>query len=69
MNKAIKNAKGRIFNFESVFLHMDWDIKEAMRADKTKRTEQVFFNVYCKRHTEKYNEVFEFDKYRPRIKL
>jgi hypothetical protein len=69
MTKTIKNAKGRVFDFEAVFKHMDWDIKDEMLNDKTKRTNQVFFNVYCKRHTDKYNEVFEFNKYRPKIKL
>lgn len=69
MTNTIKNEANRRFEFVAVFKHMDWDIKTAMENDDIERTNQQFFDMYCRKHTDKYGEIFEFNKRNPKVTL
>ena len=53
--KTIKDYNGNKIDFEAAVMLMDDEIREQIHA-KGIEDEQEFYNAYCEKHYEKYNE-------------
>ena len=56
--KTIKDYNGNNIDFEAAVMLMDDEIREQLHGIGIE-DEQEFYNVYCEKHYEKYNEEFE----------
>ena len=56
--KTIKDYNGNKIDFEAAVMLMDDEIREQLHG-KGIEDEQEFYNAYCEKHYEKYNEEFE----------
>nr|DAW94516.1 MAG TPA: hypothetical protein [Caudoviricetes sp.] len=56
--KTIKDYNGNKIDFEAAVMLMDDEIREQLHAMGIE-DEQEFYNAYCEKHYEKYNEEFE----------
>ena len=56
--KTIKDYNGNKIDFEAAVMLMDDEIREQIHG-KGIEDEQEFYNAYCEKHYEKYNEEFE----------
>lgn len=50
---------GKEFDFNTVVNLMDDELREEIHRDLAPCTEQEFLDEYCKRHFEKFYEVFD----------
>ena len=56
--KTIKDYNGNNIDFEAAVMLMDDEIREQLHGTGIE-DEQEFYNAYCEKHYEKYNEEFE----------
>ena len=56
--KTIKDYNGNNIDFEAAVMLMDDEIREQLHGMGIE-DEQEFYNAYCEKHYEKYNEEFE----------
>ena len=56
--KTIKDYNGNEIDFEAAVMLMDDEIREQLHGTGIE-DEQDFYNAYCEKHYEKYNEEFE----------
>ena len=56
--KTIKDYNGNKIDFEAAVMLMDDEIREQLHGTGIE-DEQEFYNAYCEKHYEKYNEEFE----------
>ena len=56
--KTIKDYNGNKIDFEAAVMLMDDEIREQLHAEDIE-DEQAFYDAYCEKHYEKYNEEFE----------
>ena len=56
--KTITDYNGNKIDFEAAVMLMDDEIREQIHAEGIE-DEQEFYNEYCEKHYEKYNEEFE----------
>ena len=56
--KTIKDYNGNKIDFEAAVMLMDDEIREQLHGIGIE-DEQNFYNAYCEKHYEKYNEEFE----------
>ena len=57
--KYVKNNKGQNINFEAAVMLMDDNIREEIHNDLCGEiTDQGFYDEYCRRHGDVYNEEF-----------
>lgn len=63
----VKNSFGKLIDFSLALHYMDDDICEEINWEYSPCSEQLFFEVYCEKYLEKFDEVFEFDKENPCI--
>ena len=59
--KTIKDYNGNNIDFEAAVMLMDDEIREQLHGTGIE-DEQEFYNPYCEKHYEKYNE--EFARYK-----
>ena len=55
--KTIKDYNGNNIDFEAAVMLMDDEIREQLHGTGIE-DEQEFYNPYCEKHYEKYNEEF-----------
>lgn len=65
MENIITTAAGKNYEIAVVRNYMDDELCEAIHG--TVDTEQEFYDEYCRRHAEKYGEMFVFDAANPQI--
>ena len=56
--KTIKDYNGNNIDFEAAVMMMDDEIREQLHGTGIE-DEQEFYNAYCEKHYEKYNEEFK----------
>lgn len=56
--KTIKDYNGNNIDFEAAVMLMDDEIREQLHGTGIE-DEQEFYNAYCEKHYDKYNEKFE----------
>jgi len=63
----IKNCWGKEFAWDIVVQLMDDDICEELHLTTEENEIQEFYNLYCKKHKEAFEETFELEKINPQI--
>lgn len=61
MKSYVKNQLGEAIDCEAVVELMDTEICEEMHRELAPCSNQKFYDEYCKRHKEKYDEDFAPD--------
>lgn len=56
--KYVIDQNGNNIDFEAAVNLMDNEIREELHREMAPCTEQEFYDAYCKRHEETYNEEF-----------
>jgi len=56
--KTIKDYNGNEINFEAAVMLMDDEIREELHAQGIE-DEQAFYDAYCDKHYDKYNDYFD----------
>lgn len=57
MKKMVIVENGMV-DFEDAVFFMDDEIREELHAEMAPCTDQEFFDAYCEKHAEKYDEDF-----------
>ena len=67
VKEHITNWYGIDYDFNTVIMAMDGDVRDKLHNDIAPCDPQTFFDEYCIRHFDKYRSNFEYDTRNPKV--